>query len=126
MRYAVIGSDGIIAKVGECSAQDFALQAGEGQTVREISEEISDSTHRLVGDAFVEFEPEAENAATSIRRHRAHLLKSSDWTQMPDSPLSDEKKGEWATYRQALRELPQTFADAASLEDVTFPEPPEA
>ena len=34
------------------------------------------------------------------------LLKESDWTQFGDSPLSDSKKTEWATYRQSLRDLP--------------------
>tara|TARA_A100001015_G_C14835356_1_gene650282 strand:- start:157 stop:396 length:240 start_codon:yes stop_codon:yes gene_type:complete len=62
----------------------------------------------------------------NIRVTRDYRLQMSDWTQMPDSPLSAERKGEWAIYRQALRELPQTYADVASLEDVTFPEPPEA
>lgn len=37
---------------------------------------------------------------------RNQMLNSSDWTQMPDSPLSTSKKTEWATYRQALRDLP--------------------
>ena len=37
---------------------------------------------------------------------RDEMLKSSDWTQMPDSPLSDSDKASWATYRQALRDLP--------------------
>ena len=36
---------------------------------------------------------------------RNNKLKDSDWTQLPDSPLSDAKKAEWATYRQALRDL---------------------
>ena len=36
-------------------------------------------------------------------------LKDSDWTQLPDSPLSDSKKAEWATYRQALRDIPNTL-----------------
>ena len=36
---------------------------------------------------------------------RNNKLIASDWTQMPDSPLSAEKKAEWATYRQALRDL---------------------
>jgi len=40
---------------------------------------------------------------------RNNRLTASDWTQMPDSPLSDEKKAEWATYRQALRDLPQKW-----------------
>ena len=69
---------------------------------------------------------DSDEILENIRLTRDYRLQTSDWTQMPDSPLTDEKKGEWATYRQALRELPQTFADAASLEGVTFPEPPEA
>ena len=41
-----------------------------------------------------------------IREKRDRRLAASDWTQMPDSPLSATKKAEWATYRQALRVLP--------------------
>lgn len=40
------------------------------------------------------------------RLERNKMLDSSDWTQMPDSPLSAGKKTEWATHRQALRDLP--------------------
>ena len=69
---------------------------------------------------------DSEEILENIKVTRDYRLQMSDWTQMPDSPLSAEKKGEWAIYRQALRELPQTYADVASLEDVTFPEPPEA
>lgn len=36
---------------------------------------------------------------------RSALLSASDWTQMPDSPLTAAKKTAWATYRQALRDL---------------------
>ena len=41
-----------------------------------------------------------------FERHRRNaLLTDSDWTQYAeDNPLSDEKKAEWATYRQALRD----------------------
>lgn len=39
------------------------------------------------------------------RRVRNDLLVMSDWTQLPDSPLDAAKKAEWATYRQALRDL---------------------
>jgi len=42
----------------------------------------------------------------SLRKKRNTRLQESDWTQMPDSPLSDAKKTEWATYRQQLRDLP--------------------
>lgn len=40
---------------------------------------------------------------------RNSKLRDSDWTQMPDSPLTAEKKAEWATYRQALRDIPNNL-----------------
>jgi hypothetical protein len=33
------------------------------------------------------------------------LLAESDWTQLPDVPLSAEQKTAWATYRQQLRDI---------------------
>lgn len=36
-------------------------------------------------------------------------LQASDWTQMADSPLTDSKKAEWATYRQTLRNIPNNL-----------------
>ena len=41
-----------------------------------------------------------------VRRQRNQWLEGSDWTQVPDSPLSDTKKAEWATWRQAMRDFP--------------------
>ena len=45
-------------------------------------------------------------AAEGARYTRTTLLAESDWTQMADTALTTEKKAEWATYRQALRDLP--------------------
>ena len=56
---------------------------------------------------------------TALRQLRQRYLQDSDWTQMPDSPLSAEKKTEWQTYRQALITL-----TATSCSDVTWPEEP--
>lgn len=47
---------------------------------------------------------EAENG-NRVLLERLKVLKDSDWTQLPDSPLSSEKKTEWATYRQAWRDI---------------------
>ena len=55
---------------------------------------------------------------------RNNRLESSDWTQATDSPLSDSKKAEWVTYRQALRDLPTSYSDSDDIEDVVFPTPP--
>ena len=43
-----------------------------------------------------------------FREIRNTLLLDSDWTQFTDSPLTDAKKTEWKTYRQALRDMPTT------------------
>lgn len=49
-----------------------------------------------------------------LRANRDSLLTSCDWTQSIDSPLTDAKKAEWATYRQALRDLPANTTDPAN------------
>ena len=40
-----------------------------------------------------------------VRRKRDQELRLCDWTQAADSPLTDAQKTEWATYRQALRDI---------------------
>lgn len=57
----------------------------------------------------------------SLRTIRTNLLKDCDWTQAPDSPLTDAKKTEWQTYRQALRDMPNNASDPTS---VTWPTKP--
>jgi len=57
------------------------------------------------------------------RDKRNHELLICDWTQMPDSALSDSKKAEWATYRQALRNLPN-HSSWPNLEEEDWPTPP--
>ena len=47
---------------------------------------------------------EAERAVSN-REYRNQLLSSTDWTQLPDAPLSDEQKAAYGAYRQALRDL---------------------
>ena len=41
--------------------------------------------------------------AASVRSERNDKLSASDWTQLSDSPVD---KAAWATYRQALRNVP--------------------
>lgn len=53
-----------------------------------------------------------------IRTDRDLRLTASDWTQLPDSPLTAEQKAEAAAYRQALRDLTeQADPDAMSWPD---------
>lgn len=56
-----------------------------------------------------------------IVKMRDALLKDCDWTQLADSPLSNDKKTEWATYRQALRDITASTTDASK---VVWPKAP--
>jgi hypothetical protein len=70
--------------------------------------------YKQVGNNVVEMTAEevalnntaqTEGNTLSNRSTRNQLLSDSDWTQMPDSPLLDATKLNWATYRQALRDI---------------------
>lgn len=63
------------------------------------------------------------NVLEIIRGIRNGMLSRSDWTQLPDSPLTETKRTEWATYRQALRDIIETYAE--NLLDTEFPAQPE-
>jgi hypothetical protein len=60
-----------------------------------------------------------------IRQTRNDLLIASDWTQVNDSPITDAKKAEWATYRQALRDLPSLHQSTTDIDSVILPTQPE-
>ena len=65
-----------------------------------------------------------------LRVARTALLSDCDWTQGSDSPLTTEKKTEWATYRQALRDLPSNYTTsdgedlAEDLSNINWPTKP--
>ena len=54
-----------------------------------------------------------------LRQNRNQLLSQSDWTQLPDVPLTDAKKAEWAVYRTELRDLPLTVTAINSDRTIT-------
>ena len=56
------------------------------------------------------------------RKQRNELLKETDWTQMRDTPLTEEKISLYASYRQSLRDVPQQLTFPYS---VTWPQKPE-
>lgn len=48
-----------------------------------------------------------DTRSVDARAKRDGLIAACDWTQMPDSPLTAAQKTAWATYREALRNVPQ-------------------
>jgi hypothetical protein len=55
-----------------------------------------------------------------IRAKRDQLILASDWTMTPGATVD---QAQWASYRQILRDLPQTFASTGP-ESVVWPQPP--
>jgi hypothetical protein len=49
--------------------------------------------------------PYVPSRAEVVVAQRNALLANSDWTQLADVPLTAEMKAQWATYRQALRDI---------------------
>ena len=85
---------------------DFATQ-----NCNQINPTIQDGkwviTYEVTDASEEEKAERLENASTSVREERNRLLAACDWTQLPDSPLSDTDKAAWATYRSQLRAVPE-------------------
>lgn len=71
--------------------------------------ELQNGTHELrvekgkIVAVDLSADPAAILAANTAKRNR--LLAESDWTQLPDSPLTAFIRGEWSRYRQQLRDM---------------------
>lgn len=84
------------------------------------------SINGVLQEASAHLETVASEEAQAVklklaREQRDRLLAASDWTQASDSPLNSAKKAEWATYRQALRDITSQTGFPATVE---FPEKP--
>jgi len=69
--------------------------------------------------AEVEADIEASGGFVELRMIRDSNLSASDWTQAADAPVD---AAAWATYRQALRDLPANTSDPAN---PAWPEKPK-
>lgn len=97
----------------------------------EVEEEVDGKMFKLVSGTPVAMTQEEKDeyylslrttySYAALRRDRNEMLMRSDWTQLPNSGLSEAKIAEWETYRQALRDLPENMT-----EDLTYtlPESP--
>lgn len=47
-----------------------------------------------------------DKEAAKVRLEREYRLDRSDWSHLPDTPLTQEQRASWAVYRQALRDVP--------------------
>lgn len=56
-----------------------------------------------------------------MRYERNKRLQFCDWTDLPNTPLTPEKKTEWLNYRQELRDLPENIVD---IDNINWPSSP--
>ena len=114
----------IISNQSVASLDDIVLADTHGN----IQGEYQLSCKKWNGSEVVDYTPPYISGTneSQIRQLRNQLLIASDWTQVPDSPLTDAKKAEWATYRQQLRDMMSSYTDSESntVENTTFPTPP--
>ncbi len=123
-RYISFTEDGI-------QASSILSEENPGEGWYEINEDIDGKIFKLVNGKAVALteaqkesyikELQTDSAYSRLRAERNDLLTKSDWTQLPNSNLTEAKAAEWETYRQALRDLPETMT-----EDLTYtlPESP--
>lgn len=115
--YALLSDDGFVISTTYSSIEQ------EGMV--ELTEPIGDKPsewhkYHLETKEWVEFKV-AEPLTFEVKNKRKELLSDSDWTQLPNSPLTTEQQEAWAVYRQELRDIPQQSGYPFN---VVFPTPP--
>jgi hypothetical protein len=103
-------AEGWVAVDGHNGSDRYKLV--NGQPVVMTQQEVDDYHHELT--MFM--------VGERLRKERSDALTESDWTQMPDSPLTDAQKKAWQDYRQKLRDLPETLGSDYQFE---LPEKPQ-
>ena len=79
---------------------------GDRQSADDIAVERRPTQYHVYSDGWV-FSRD-KWLEECIRPQRNVKLAICDWTMLPDAPLSSDQKLAWQTYRQMLRDLPQS------------------
>ena len=115
---AVLASPAATTGDYQVSVRDGVEQDANGNWVEkyvardmfaDTTDEDGVTTTKAEHEAAYQARLDADTAAAH-RATRNKLLDDTDWTQMNDSPLSNEDKTAWATYRNELRNLPDDDA----------------
>lgn len=100
MRHAVPGEG---RQPLACRWDDVLFKDGDTWRVRLPSDDLTEGLLRM-------------------RARRDRMLKGCDWTQLADSPLTDDQRSAWRDYRQALRDLPEASGHP---DTIAWPDRPE-
>ena len=105
MRFAII-ENGVVTNIAVADEPlaDNWCEVGDGCNIGDLWD----------GENFTPPGPSEEEIAqawVALRSRRDGLLVLSDWTMLPDAPVTDAQRLAWAGYRQALRDLPDGITD---------------
>lgn len=132
--FIVYLNSGQIVKTGYCQDNDFYLQGTN------VIEGVANDSEQYVQDGQIVDMPPKPNGAVyfnfttnqwvldyptqevSIKSQRDELLYKSDWTQIPNNPLTTEQQQAWAVYRQELRDV---TSQSGYPFNVIWPTPPQ-
>ena len=78
-------------------------QITQGHPYYEIHQAVTSFVDQKVAEII-----KPEVYMDNVRKLRNKMLAESDWTQFSNAPLTAEQQAEWATYRQALRDITTT------------------
>ena len=116
--YQVSVRDGVVQDANGNWVENYVARDMFSDTTDEDGVTTTKAEHEAAYQAGLD-----AKVAEGHRTTRDKLLADSDWTQMNDSPLTNEAKTAWATYRQELRDL--TDLDAwPNLADEDWPVAP--
>lgn len=104
--------------------KDANIGSGEGAVDGHYSADeytVVNGVAKMRSDDELEAQ-KVQEAEKNMRMQRDMMLSASDFTQVPDAPFTDAQRQAWATYRQALRDLPSNVTDPFNIVWPTEPD----
>ena len=128
MKYALTDTNGRVLQISD---EEIEFTP-EGIKVAEITDEqalevetSSEPLFLIEGELLTLkaklWREQPETVKELLRPERNRLLAESDWTQLNDTTISEDKLAAWAAYRQDLRDLTDNIDENG---EVTFPTAP--
>ena len=128
IRYITYDEQGTITSIGSCKESDVPNKADSFQGRLLVIDQDITPHHRVVNGSIVlieETDQVRQQAIVAVARStRNAILSETDWTQLPDAPISENTRQAYRVYRQALRDLPSNLGPIKDLSDITWPDAP--
>ena len=105
--YVVHDVHGRILKHGSAVEQDISLvNIEDGETLVIVERTPSPADESIVDGVLVSVAlPPIARSGYELMEFALISLSKSDWTQLPDVTMSDERRAEWRSYRKKLRDI---------------------